>query len=165
MASRMHLTEHVAFAKAQGVKEVVRPFNGDVVALEAGSARLVNHVTVGRRYTRRRHPAAGRRRMHRRAHAGFPSPASCRSRWRLSDKGDLVGDPDVMIAGLPQSTRDGAGFDAIIDAAIFETIESLPRAKRRDADFVSTAIERAVRNSVNAVWGKRPTVHVLIVEV
>jgi ribonuclease J len=70
-----------------------------------------------------------------------------------------------LIAGLPQSTREGAGFDALIDAAIFETIESLPRAKRRDADFVSTAIERAVRNSVYAVWTKRPTVHVLIVEV
>ncbi len=160
----MHLTEHVAFAKAQGVKEVVRPFNGDVVALEAGSARLVNHVTVGRRYRdgdillpAGAECIAERRRL---SIAGVVSVALA-----LSDKGDLVGDPDVMIAGLPQSTRDGAGFDALIDAAIFETIESLPRAKRRDADFVSTAIERAVRNSVNAVWGKRPVVHVLVVEV
>jgi ribonuclease J len=30
---------------------------------------------------------------------------------------------------------------------------------------VSTAIERAVRGSVNAVWGKKPQVHVLVVEV
>jgi ribonuclease J len=70
-----------------------------------------------------------------------------------------------MIAGLPQQTRDGAGLDAVVDAAIFETVENLPRAKRRDTDFVSGAVERAVRNSINSVWGKRPTVHVLVVEV
>jgi len=160
----LHLTEHTAFAKAQGVKEVVRPFNGDVIALEAGRARPIDRVTVGRRYRDGEillptgdECVAERRRL---SFAGVVSVALA-----LSDKGDLVGDPDVMIAGLPKSTRDGAGFDALVDAAIFETIESLPRAKRRDADFVSTAIERAVRNSVHSVWGKRPTVHVLVVEV
>ena len=70
-----------------------------------------------------------------------------------------------MIAGLPNRTRNGAGMDDLIDAAIFETFESLPRGKRRDADAVSTAIERAVRNTVNAAWGKKPAVHVLVVEV
>ncbi len=160
----LHLTEHAAFAKAQGVKEVVRPFNGDVVALEAGSAGLVDRVNVGRRYRDGEillptgaECVAERRRL---AFAGVVSIAMA-----LSDKGDLVGDPDVMIAGLPQNTRDGAGLDAIVDAAIFETIESLPRAKRRDPDFVSSSVERAVRNSLHAVWGKRPTVHVLVVEV
>ena len=55
--------------------------------------------------------------------------------------------------------------DEIVDSAIFETFESLPRGKRRDADAVSSAIERAVRNAVNAAWGKKPAVHVLVVEV
>ncbi|VTZ23368.1 hypothetical protein MPC1_14210001 [Methylocella tundrae] len=41
----------------------------------------------------------------------------------------------------------------------------MPRQKRRDADVVSTAIEKAVRNAVAAAWGKRPAVHVLVVEV
>jgi ribonuclease J len=77
----------------------------------------------------------------------------------------MAGDPDVMIAGLPERTREGVGFDEIIDAAIFEAFGSLPPAKRRDPDVVSSAIERAVRNSVNAVWGKKPQAHVLVVEV
>ena len=77
----------------------------------------------------------------------------------LSAKGDLSGDPDVMIAGLPSRTRAGAGMDEVVDSAIFEPFENLPRGKRRDADAVSTAIERAVRNAVNAAWGKKPTVH------
>jgi ribonuclease J len=83
----------------------------------------------------------------------------------LTPKGEMAGDPDVMIAGLPERTREGAAIDALIDDAIFEAFESLPPGKRRDADVVSSAIERAVRGSVNAVWGKKPQVHVLVVEV
>jgi ribonuclease J len=68
------------------------------------------------------------------------------------------------MSGLPARTRDGRPMDEIVDAAIFETFDNLPRAKRRDADAVSTIIERAVRNSVNVVWGKKPHVHVLVIE-
>ena len=82
----------------------------------------------------------------------------------LGAKGDLVGDPDVLFAGLPEKTADGRRMDEIIDKAIFETLDSLPRAKRRDADSLANAVERAVRSNVNAVWGKKPLVHVLVVE-
>ena len=84
----------------------------------------------------------------------------------LTAKGEMAGDPDVMIAGLPQATREGAGIDALDRLArSSRSFESLPRGKRRDADSVGAAIERAVRNAVDRVWGKKPTVHVLVVEV
>ena len=160
----LHLSEHAAFARAQGVSEVVRAFNGDVVRLVEGEAGVVGRVEHGRRYKDGDillppgdDCVAQRRKL---SFAGVVSIALA-----LTDKGDMAGDPDVLIAGLPKSTRQGAGLDAIIDAAIFETFESLPRGKRRDADVVCTAIERAVRNAVNAAWGKKPTVHVLVVEV
>jgi len=160
----LHLTEHVAFARAQGVREVVRAFNGDVVRLVEGDAGVVARIDHGRRYkdgdillTTADECVAQRRKL---AFAGVVSIALA-----LTAKGDMSGDPDVLIAGLPKSTRQGAGLEDIIDSAIFETFEGLARGKRRDADFVCNAIERAVRNAVNAVWGKKPTVHVLIVEV
>jgi ribonuclease J len=62
-------------------------------------------------------------------------------------------------------TRGGAALDVLIDEALFQTLDSLPRQKRRDADIVSGAIEKAVRNLVGSVWGKKPAVHVLVVEV
>ncbi len=77
----------------------------------------------------------------------------------------MAGDPDVMFAGIPLKSRVGAGVDTLIDSTIFETFENLPRNKRRDADFISDAIERAVRSAINNVWGKKPLVHVLVVEV
>ncbi len=160
----LHLSEHVAFAKSQGVREVVRAFNGDVVRLVEGEAGVVAQIEHGRRYKDgdillpAGEDCVGQRRKL--AFAGVVSIALA-----LTDKGEMAGDPDVLFAGLPKSTRVGAGLDEIIDATIFETFESLPRAKRRDADFVCGAIERAVRNALNAAWGKKPIVHVLIVEI
>jgi ribonuclease J len=160
----VHLSEHANFARAQGVSEVVRALNGDIVLLAAGEAGIVGQVDHGRLYKdgdillpTGDDCIAQRRRL---SFSGVVSIALA-----LSPKGDLSGDPDVMIAGLPNRTRDGGGMDDLIDSAIFETFENLPRGKRRDADAVSTAIERAVRNAVNSVWGKKPAVHVLVVEV
>ncbi|HEY4925283.1 MAG TPA: ribonuclease J [Roseiarcus sp.] len=160
----VHLSEHADFARAQGVSEVVRALNGDIVLLAAGEAGIVGQVDHGRLYKdgdillpTGDDCIAQRRRL---SFSGVVSIALA-----LSPKGDLSGDPDVMIAGLPTRTRAGGGMDEVVDAAIFETFENLPRGKRRDADAVSTAIERAVRNAVNAVWGKKPAVHVLVVEV
>jgi ribonuclease J len=160
----LHLSEHARFARAQGVGEVVRAYNGDVVRLSPGEARVIARVDHGRLMKDGEillpssdDCVAQRRKL---AFAGIVSIA-----FALTAKGEMAGDPDVLIAGLPKSTRDGGGIDAAIDAAIFETFESLPRAKRRDADFVCGAVERAVRNTVDGLWGKKPMVHVLIVEV
>jgi ribonuclease J len=160
----LHLTEHAAFAKAQGVHQIVRAFDGDVVLLQDGEAGVIDRIDHGRQYKdgdimlALGDDCVGQRR--RLSFAGVVSIALA-----LTDKGALSGDPDVIIAGLPARTRHGAGMDEVVDAAIFETFENLPRGKRRDADAVATAIERAVRNSVNAAWGKKPAVHVLVVEV
>ena len=46
----IHLAEHAAFARAQGVPEVVRARNGTVVRLAPGRAEIVDDVPVGRLY-------------------------------------------------------------------------------------------------------------------
>jgi ribonuclease J len=160
----LHLTEHAAFAKAQGVPQVLRAFDGDLIRLAPGDVSTMGRVASGRRLKdgaillpADQESVGQRRRL---AFAGVVSVALA-----LTPKGEMAGDPDVMIAGLPERTRDGAAIDALIDDAIFEAFESLPPGKRRDPDAVSGAIERAVRNSVNSVWNKKPQVHVLVVEV
>ena len=100
------------------------------------------------------------RERHRLAAAGIISIA-----FALTAKGELTGTPDVTMFGLPQKTRDNRKMDEVVDRALFETLDSLPRAKKRDSDAVCTAVERAVRSAVSAVWGKKPHVHVLAIEV
>ncbi len=160
----LHLSEHAEFARAQGVPEVLRAFNGDLVRLAPGQVYASGKVSIGRRakdgailLPADQECVRQRRRL---SFAGVVSIAIA-----LTPKGEMAGDPDVMIAGLPERTREGAAIDALIDDAIFEAFESLPPSKRRDAEVVSGAIERAVRGSVNAVWGKKPQVHALVVEV
>jgi ribonuclease J len=160
----LHLSEHAAFARAQGVPQVLRAFNGDLVRFAPGELAAIGAIEHGRRLKdgdvllpADQDCVAQRRRL---SFAGVVSIAIA-----LTPKGEMAGDPDVMIAGLPERTRDGAAFDGIIDAAIFETFEGLSAGKRRDPEFLSSAIERGVRTAVNGVWGKKPQVHVLIVEV
>ncbi len=44
----LHLSEHAAFAQAQGVPNVVRARNGDIVALAPGQPAIVGQVQTGR---------------------------------------------------------------------------------------------------------------------
>ncbi len=108
------------------VKEVVRAFNGEIVKLAEGDAHIIGELAHGRRYLdgailidSEETCIAERRKL---GFAGVVSIAIA-----ITAKGELAGDPDVLFAGLPQATREGAGVDALIDAAIFETFESLPR--------------------------------------
>lgn len=160
----LHLYEHAAFARAQGVPNIVTARDGDIVLIGPGEPGIVAEAAHGRSYKDGNvlvsdgdASLAERRRL---AFAGVITIA-----FAITAKGDLAGDPDVVLAGIPEKARDGRGFDEIVDAAIFETFDRLPRPKRRDADAASTAVEKAVRGAVNNAWGKKPQVHVLVIEV
>ncbi len=160
----MHLYEHADFARAQGVEKALVAMNGDVVALAPGVPAIVDEAPHGRLYLDGnvlvREDDEGLRMRRKLAFSGVISVGLA-----LTSKGELAGDPDVLIAGIPTRARDGRSMDEIIDKAVFETIDTLPRVRRRDPDDVATAIERAVRNTVRGVWGKRPQVHVLVMQV
>ncbi|MBV9065871.1 MAG: hypothetical protein JO004_08920 [Methylobacteriaceae bacterium] len=160
----LHLYEHARVARAIGIPHVVPARNGDMILLGPGAPGIVDEIATGRVAQDGATLVAlsdtvfqERRRL---AYAGVVSIAVA-----LTSRGEVVGDPDVLTSGLPSRLRDGAATDKLIDEAIFATLDSLPRQRRRDFDSVSIAIERAVRSSLQADWGKRPQVHVLIVPV
>jgi ribonuclease J len=160
----IHLDEHAAFAKLQGVRHVITARNGDIVVLAPGTPGIAGEAPCGRLYKDGNSlvPAGDEALKTRQklAVSGIVTIAMA-----VTAKGDLAGVPDVMTAGVPARVRDGAAIDKIVDDALFQTFDQLSRPKRRDADIVSTAVEKAVRNAVAAAWGKRPVVHVLVVEV
>jgi ribonuclease J len=160
----LHLAEHAAFAQGLGIAQVVKARNGTMVRLAPGQPGIVAEVPSGRLCK------DGTALV-------LTTDEAIRVRKKLADsgivtialavtaKGELAGVPDVMIAGMPARTRAGVAMDKVVDQALFQTFDGLSRQKRRDADVVSTALEKAVRNAVASAWGKRPTVHVLVVEV
>lgn len=157
-----HLTQHVAFARSKGVETVISARDGDMVRLLPGPPSVLTQVPHGRLLKDgdvvvREDDGAVRERA-KLAFAGVVSIALA-----INSKGELVGDPDVVFAGLPKKGKFGEEMGEVVDEALFATFEGMPRARRRDPDAVSTAIERSVRGAVSSVWGKKPIVHVMVV--
>ena len=160
----LHLAEHAAFAAAAGTKHVVSAHNGDLVLIGPGVPGIIDQVPHGRLYKDGDLLlAADDEAVTSRKSLSFAGVISIGI--ALTSKGELAGDPDVVMAGVPRQGRAGKAMDEIVDDAIFQTLDGLPRQRRRDADLVGGAVERAVRNAVRNVWGKKPTVHVLVMEV
>lgn len=160
----LHLAEHARFAQSVGVPFTVKARNGDMVALWPGEPGVVDEVKHGRLCKDGNvMVAANDASIQARTKLAFAGIVSIA--FAIQSNGNLVGDPDVLINGLPPKTADGRPMDVLIDDAIFSTLDNLGRGKRRDPDAAASAVERAVRGAVGAAWGKKPVVHVLVVEV
>lgn len=160
----MHLWAHAAFARDMGVKQVVLTENGNIVRLAPGPAEEIDDVPVGRLFKDGIIIAdeAGvgvpdRRKL---AFAGHVAISVV-----LDSKGGIAVDPEIALTGLPIQGVSGHPFEETVMTAVLGTIESIPRARRRDAELVREAIRRSVRASVRQAWGKKPlcTVFVAIV--
>jgi ribonuclease J len=157
----MHLEAQAEFARASGIGRVLRTLNGRMVRLAPQSAEDVDEVQSGRLY--RDGNLIGdlesvgiveRRRL---AFSGHVSIAIS-----INAKGEVLGDPETGLAGLP--LRDGAGvaLEERVLKAVNGTLESIPRARRRDPDLLREAIRKAVRAEIREAWGKKPVCTVLI---
>ena len=151
----LHLSEHAKLARRLGVGDVIVCRNGDLVRLAPAPAQVVDEVPQGRLYKDGRlivdaesRTVADRRRL------GFVGLASVA--LALDEAGTLVADPEVELIGIPQVNADGRDFADIVYQAALDTVEQLPRARRRDPDAVAEAVRRAVRAAVAANWGKKP---------
>ena len=160
----LHLSENAALARSMGIKEVVVCGDGDVVRLAPGPAQIVDEIPVGRLYRdgnllidAESRTVAERRRL---SFAGIVSVAVA-----VSSRGDLVGDPWVETAGLPVSATGDKTMEELVAGAVEDALANLPKGIRRDPGALEQTIERSVRGTVNAVWGKKPLCHVMIIQV
>jgi ribonuclease J len=160
----LHIAEHAALARKAGVPQAVTCRNGDVVQLAPGPAAIVDELPQGRLYKDGRiiidaqtRTVADRRRL------GFVGIVAIA--LALDEQGALKGDPQIELIGIPEADAQGRPFAASAHDAVIETVESLPRPRRRDPDSVADAVKRAVRAAVAARWGKKPLCLVQIVTV
>jgi ribonuclease J len=159
----LHLSEHASLARREGVGTVIVCRNGDLVRL-APDAGIIDEVPAGRTYKDGRvlvdaqaRTIADRRRL---SFAGAISVALA-----LTEKGELAADPEIDLIGIPERGRGGELLADIAYDAALDTFESLPRARRCDADSVAEAVRRGVRAAVADRWGKKPMCHVHVLAV
>ena len=160
----LHLHEHAKLARAAGVPKVLTCRNGDLVKLGPGDPGIIDQLPSGRLYKdgtiledSKSRAVVERRRM------GFAGCAFIAI--AMTDKGELVDDPEVDLVGMPEKNTAGEELDEIVFDVVVSTVEGLPRARRRDADATAESVRRAVRAVLNEHWGKKPIciVHVLTV--
>jgi ribonuclease J len=160
----MHQHEHALFARAQGVPHVIKARDGDMILLAPDKPHICNQIPVGKMYmdgsvlVSQKDPAIGERRKL--AFSGVISIAVA-----IDEKGNLAGDPLLTVTGLPKATRHGRAFDDLIIDALERTLEGMSKPKRRDSQAVEEVIYKTIRNVVSTEWGKKPVVHVQVIDV
>jgi ribonuclease J len=160
----LHLFEHAALARKIGIPQVLTCRNGDLVKLAPGNAGVIDEVPEGRIYKDGRllvgaeaRTVADRRRL---SMTGVVSVALA-----LDDKGMLAADPEVELIGIPEADQDGEKFAELAYDVALETVEDMPKARRRDPDAIGESVKRAVRAAIASRWGKKPLCIVLVVVV
>jgi ribonuclease J len=160
----LHLHEQAKIARAADVPQVIEARNGDLIRLAPGRAEKLDRIRHGRLYRDGRllvsDEASGVRARLRLGFAGVVSIAVV-----LADNGDILEDPAITMLGIPEAPADGESLRAIVEAAIDDALDSLPKPKRRDGGLVREAVHRAARSAVDSVWGKRPSMIVHVTHV
>jgi ribonuclease J len=154
----LHLAEHADLARRLGIT-VGMCRNGDLVKLAPGDPGIIDEIPAGRLYKDGRllvdaqaRTVADRKRL---SVFGFVSIALA-----LTEKGQLAADPEIELIGIPETNATGEQMMEIAMDSIMDTIDSLPKARRRDPDSIAEAVRRSVRASIAEQWGKKPLVYV-----
>ena len=155
-----HLKEQGRLAREMGVKEVFPVLNGEIVRL-APNAAIIDDAPVGRLYRDGRlivpsdeGPVRERRKL---SFVGLVAVSVV-----LSRKGEVLGEPQVAIDGVPHETADGEPMEEVILDTIDGTLRSIPAPRRKESEMLREAVRRAVRSAVFQEWGKKPIVKVLM---
>jgi ribonuclease J len=160
----LHMAEHAALGRRLGIEKVVLCRDGELIRLAPGGPGKIDEVPAGRLYkdgsllvSAEARTVADRRRL---GFAGVVSVALA-----LSERGELVADPEITLTGIPETDRQGQKIEDVAYDAAIEAFESMPRARRRDPEAVAEAVRRAVRAALSSAWNKKPTCHVHVLEV
>ena len=159
----LHLTEHVAFAKAQGVPQTIRAVNGDLIRLAPGDPAILQQVGAGRLVkdgkivTDVGGAVAERRKL---SFAGIVTVALA-----IDGHGNLAADAEIETTGIPDLAADGTEIAELALDAVEAAIKSLSKSTRRDPLAVQEAVRGAVRSAINDVWDKKPICQVFVLEV
>jgi ribonuclease J len=160
----LHLAEHAALARSVGVPATIICQNGDLIKLAPAPAGIIDEVPAARLYKDGKLvvEAEGRTVPLRRrlAYNGMVTVALA-----LTEKGELAADPEVELIGIPELDAAGESMAEVAYDAVKATLESLPRARRRDPDETAESIRRAVRSAIAERWGKKPVCHVHVLGV
>ena len=155
----VHLQAHAKLGRESGIAKVCEARNGDMVRLFPDTTLMPAEVRTGELYldglvlcTPEESGVKGRRRL---SFGGHVVVSLC-----VNGGGQVVSGPDLVIDGLPE-TEDESLSDLVEDT-IAGVLKSMPPKRRSDTEVLNSALFKAIRNEVNAYWGRKPNVSVFV---
>jgi ribonuclease J len=155
----VHLQAHAKLGRDAGIANVCEARNGDMVRLFPEPMAYPAEVRTGELYldglvlcTPEESGVKGRRRL---SFGGMIVVSLC-----VNGGGQVVSGPDMMIEGLPET--DDESVSDLIEDTIAGVIKSMPAKRRSDTEVLNSALFKAIRNEVNAFWGRKPNVSVFV---
>jgi ribonuclease J len=156
-----HLREHAKLARLCGVSETFTIVDGEMLKLWPEPASVIDEAPVGRLYRDgnlivpdAEGPIKSRRKL---SFVGIAVVSLV-----LSRRGDVLGEPGLVLEGIPAADSEGESMREVVFDAIDGTLRSIPPKRRSDTVMVQEAVQRAVRAAINEAWGKKPVVKVLL---
>ena len=157
----LHLAAQTALGRQAGIKMVAEIRNGDMLKLAPEPAEIIDEVPVGQIYkdgnligNEDEMGISERRKL---SYVGHVAAS-----FLLDKHYNLMEMPEVVTFGLPETDDEGELFDDIISDTIETTIDSIPRARRKDDEVIREAVRRSIRATINEKWGKKPVCTVFI---
>lgn len=157
----LHLAAQTVLGRQAGIKTVAEIRNGDMLKLAPEPAEIIDEVPVGQIYkdgnligNEDEMGISERRKL---SYVGHVAVS-----FLLDKHYNLVEVPEVVTFGLPETDDEGELFDDIISNTIETTIDSIPRARRKDDEVIHEAVRRSIRATINEKWGKKPVCTVFI---
>src|SRR5208337_5003953 len=157
-----HLEAHVAFAEVHGIMAIRGVRDGRLFHLGPDGPHLIDgDVPIGRLY----------RDGNLVLQAGDPAVVQRkRLSWNghvavsvvIQRNGEMAADPEVEVMGIPGRDANGLDMGERALSAVYNAVESIPKARRKDRDTVREAVARSVRAEMKLVWGKKPLCSVLV---
>jgi ribonuclease J len=163
---RRHILEHAKLALELQTPEALTPANGDMIRLAPGRAETIDEVPAGRLYVDG-------------AVTIDADDEALRDRKRMAEEGQvtvtmavgakkhaIVAGPEVRVRGLSAADEDDleTALDEVARAAE-AAFNRLKGDERADLEGAEESVMKAVRRAADKVWGKRPLVEVVILEV
>ncbi len=157
-----HLEAHAAHAEAHGIMAVRRVRDGRLLHLGPHDPHIVDSdAPIGRLY----------RDGNLVLEAGDPAVIQRkRLSWNghvaasivVNRHGEIAAEPEVEVTGLPLRDARGAMMAERALTAVYNAVESIPKARRKDRDLIREAVTRSIRAEMKLVWGKKPVCSVLV---
>jgi ribonuclease J len=156
-----HLVAHAKLGQDEGIKNVMKVRNGDMVRLMPDPELSRAEVPVGELYldadilcTPEQSGVRGRRRL---SFGGMVVVSIC-----IGKDGNMRGSSEVFVDGLPELDDDSESANDAIEQAINGVFSGMPAKRRRNTDTLGEALRRAVRGELNNWWGRKPNVKILL---